>query len=138
MVLHHLIAILSPGVARRYPSNILADRHIEILLFLVDLRLLSRWSLSLVCNLASLGQIGHRLNDLGRVGRVEPPLVVLEGLLLLLLLPVGKTLLVVVVEDVFCGVTFVVLTDLVVDGGAEDVIAHRKVFGLAVFVHVRL
>lgn len=138
VVLHHLIAILSPGVARRYPSNILADRHIEILLFLVDLRLLSRWSLSLVCNLASLGQIGHRLNDLGRVGRVEPPLVVLEGLLLLLLLPVGKTLLVVVVEDVFCGVTFVVLTDLVVDGGAEDVIAHRKVFGLAVFVHVRL
>ena len=83
VILHHLVPILPPSISRSNTTNVLAHCHVEILFLLITLISGLRWSLSLVSDLAILGEIGNWLSYLWRIGRVQTAFVVLETLLLL-------------------------------------------------------
>ena len=84
MIFHHLVPILSSGIARGDSSDILAHCHVKVLFLLLTLVDRGWWPLGLVRNLPILCHVSDRLSYLWRVGRVKPSFVVLETLLLLL------------------------------------------------------
>ena len=89
LVFHHLVAVLSSRFARGYASNILRNSHVEVLLLLlIDLAPLNSLGrhrgVGRLLHLARLTHDRLRLRTrklVGRVRRLDPPVVVLEILL---------------------------------------------------------
>jgi hypothetical protein len=94
-------------------------------------------TLSLIGNLTILGEVCYRLTYVGRVRRVELPLVVLKALAMR-----GNTRLnalvriVDLVEDIFRWMAFRLLPHFVIDRVAQDVVTDAQVFRFVAFVVV--